>query len=138
MKKVLTVLGLIALSASAAANSLQVKVASLDAGTLVAENSPQAQRAAAALKAASQRCTVQGQRLADQAVVTAQEVAKQGRPASIVEILEGLDAALANAPAPRDCATVLTAYTSLRRDGHSHSHAVVMLRSVDKAITAQK
>jgi hypothetical protein len=128
----------VALSHSAAysqpASSVGVKLASIDAGQVFKEEAPQVQRANTALRAASSRCTGSPEDIANYAVVVAKEVQRQGNAATAVELLEGLDAVLVDFKTRQDCARVLASYSAVRKDGYTHSRAVVMQRALMKVI----
>lgn len=114
--------------------SIGLKLASIDAGQLPKEDSPQVKRAALALRAASSRCAGTSDELADAAVVITQEVQRFGNPSTSVEILEGLDAILVDFKSPVNCTLVLSSYASHRRTGYTHSRAVVMQRELMKIL----
>ena len=112
--------------------ALEVKLVAIDTGHMPAPSEASVLRAAAAVRAAEMRCSVKGEKLAGQALVVAQQVQKLGQVASSVEILEGLDAMLVDFKKPQDCAQVLASYAVFRRDGYTHSRAVVMGRAMFK------
>jgi hypothetical protein len=114
--------------------SLGVQIASIDAGQRLMEEAPQVKRATLALRAASSRCTATAQLTADQVVVVVREVQRQGGVVSVVELLEGLDAVLVDFNSRADCLRVLASYAAIRKEGYTHSRAVVMQRALMKAI----
>lgn len=120
-----------------ASQPLEVKLVAIDTGRMPEPGSLQVKRAAAAVRAAQARCTTQGEKLAGQALTISQEVQKQGQVASTVEVLEGLDAVLVDVKGRSDCAPILASYATLRRDGATHSRAVVMQRALLKLAAAK-
>ena len=141
MKRTLTLISTLLGAASSStgayaqpATSLGLKLASIDAGQVFKEDSPQVRRANTALRAASSRCTSSPEGVANYAVVVAKEVQRQGNAATAVELLEGLDAVLVDFNTRQDCSYVLASYAAVRKDGYTHSRAVVMQRTLMKAI----
>lgn len=127
-------LALPTLAFSQSSPPLEVKLVAIDTGRMPDPSSPQVKRAAAAVRAAGIRCITQGEQLADQALTASQAVQKQGKVASTVEVLEGLDAVLVDFKARQDCSTVLAQYATLRREGYTHSRTVVMQRALLKVV----
>lgn len=113
-----------------------IMLASVDAGKLVADSSPEARRAKAALARADARC-IAPNGLHNQVASVRNELVSKGAPTSNVELLEGLAGVLQGAGKKVDCAKLLGMYAVNRTNGDAnmstHTDVVNAMRSLAKS-----
>lgn len=115
---------------------VHIKLASIDAGRLVPEQSLEAQRAKAAYERARTTCLAPNG-LENQAVYLRAELMKRNVAASSVEILEGFASVMDGADKTPECTSLVKMYVSIRLSGdrrlNTHSDAVAAMRTLAKA-----
>lgn len=127
------------LAGSALAQStppVYVKLASIDAGRLVAVDSAEARRAKAALERADARCLAPNG-IHNQVSHVRNELLERKLATSSVELLEGLAGVLSGADRKADCAKLLGMYATVRMNPQpemqTHTDAVMGMRALAKA-----
>src|SRR3990167_7556658 len=96
------------------AESMEVMLASIDAGRAVAANSPQAARTREAIKKLMAACPREKKDLPDRlAKVTKQELTDKGRFTTATEVFEGIQAIVINYEG-EDCTSVFALYVNSR------------------------
>lgn len=113
-----------------------IMLASVDAGKLVADASPEARRAKAALARADARC-ISPNGLHNQVSSVRNELVAKGATTSNVELLEGLAGVLYGANKKTDCSKLLGLYAVNRTGGtpemSTHTDVVIGLRALAKS-----
>lgn len=114
------------------------KLASLEEGKPLDENSLEVKRAKNALKIVQTVCDEQNEeKLGEQAWRTVQLMRKDNIYARPVDILEGLKAILDGVDKKQDCASYMVNYATVRSStGQSHSEAVAGMRVLMNATGA--
>jgi hypothetical protein len=132
MKRILVVALLaVASVASAQQHSLAVKLASVDKGMVLTEDSLEAKRARAALREAAPLCVESQQRLADMASVIRNEAATKNIAVGAVEVLEMLVATQYDTGGKGrvECAQTMATYLTVRvTAGQNHALAAAAMR----------
>jgi hypothetical protein len=139
MKSTLIAVALAVVSAASMAQERpapHIMLASVDAGKLVADASPEARRTRAALTRANARCNAPNG-LHNQVSSIRNELVKQGAATSNAELLEGLAGVLYGANKKADCASLLAMYAVNRTSGNAdmstHTDAVIAMRALAKS-----
>jgi len=112
-----------------------IKLASVDAGRIVAESSPEAKRAKRAWDRASALC-IAPNGLDNQVATARNELLAKQIATSNVEILEGLAGVLFQANKKPECASLLGMYATVRQNNdptmNTHTDVVLAMRSLAK------
>lgn len=116
---------------AAAAEPTHILLATVDAGHPIKENSPEARRALRALQAVGPLCIEEQRRVADMAVVVVRKLRGEALDSRPVDVVEGLATILAFADKPRECASTLAMYATVRHSGQTHSEAIAGLRALE-------
>ena len=111
-------------------NDFAWKLAAIDEGHPLEENSIEVTRAISALDKAMTVCDAKSQeQLGEQAYKTTQLMRKEQLYSRPIEILEGLKAILDGVNQKHDCSSYMATYFSVRKNSnYTHSEAIAALR----------
>lgn len=124
-------------SSAAYGQSKHVKIASIDAGRVVAENSIEAARTRDAIKKLQRACPKEKADFPDRITsVTKQELSDKGLYTTATEVIEGVQAIMINYEG-QDCTDAFAYYLTTRKTtGFNHAEAVASVRALMVAANA--
>ena len=114
--------------------SLYAKVASIDAGMRLTEESPQTARTKQAIEQAATLCQLPEEAIAGKAVKVQSLLAEQKIAVQSVELLEMIPLVF-NKKTDNDCSDILVHYASVRKGGMNHADSVAGLSALVKGVS---
>lgn len=114
--------------------SLYAKVASIDAGAKLTEESPETMRVKQAVQQAAALCHLPEEVVAGKAVKVKAILEEKKVAVKSVELLEMMPLVY-NEKTVNDCSNILVHYAGVRTSGMSHAESVASLSALTKAIS---
>ncbi|MDI6854864.1 MAG: hypothetical protein QME75_14830 [Deltaproteobacteria bacterium] len=125
-------IGLLSLNTYANANdeSLEYKLACINAGRRVSQDDITIARFKSLLRQLSETFVENGQQIADMSVKAQKILREDGISESLLNIMEGMNQIFSSKVGNQKYAEYIAAYLTMRNKGHSHTQAIASIRSL--------